>query len=171
MKTASDSDLKSLILIRHAKSSWENFDVPDFERPLNDRGRKDAPTMAARMVKAGIKPDILLVSTAKRTRKTAGFFQDAWQLPNDQVRYLDQLYLASPGGFRQIIAELGAEFRTIAIISHNNGLTDFANQLTDTRIDNIPTCGIFAVRAKISDWKEFDQAEKEFWFFDYPKKI
>jgi phosphohistidine phosphatase len=171
MKTASDSELKSLILIRHAKSSWENFDVPDFERPLNDRGRKDAPTMAARMVKAGIKPDILLVSTAKRTRKTAGFFQDAWQLPNDQVRYLDQLYLASPGGFRQIIAELGTEFRTIAIISHNNGLTDFANQLTDTRIDNIPTCGIFAVRAKISDWKEFDQAEKEFWFFDYPKKI
>ena len=161
--------MRSLILIRHAKSSWENFEVSDFDRPLNDRGKRDAPEMADRLQKRGIRPDLLLVSTAKRTRKTADSFITAWSLPATQVSYLDELYLASPTTLRNILAALPGQVHTVAVISHNNGLTDFANELTDVRIDNIPTCGIFAVRAPVDNWSQFIEGSKEFWFFDYPK--
>lgn len=171
MNTATVPEKKSLILIRHAKSSWENFDTPDFDRPLNDRGKKDGPEMADRMVKSGVKPDLLLVSTAKRTRKTASYFIDAWQLDKNQVRFLDPLYLASPTVLQQIIRDTEPSVGSLAIISHNNGLTDFANQLCEVRIDNIPTCGIFAVQTALGEWKNFDETPHEFWFFDYPKKV
>lgn len=162
--------MKSLILIRHAKSSWENFSVRDFDRPLNDRGKRDAPKMAERMANRNVVPDMILVSTAKRARKTAEHFIDAWKLKEDSVRFMEELYLASSPMFIRILSQLPPEVNTVAIVSHNNGLTDFANELTNTRIDNIPTCGIFAVKVNIEDWKQFVEAEKEFWFFDSPKK-
>lgn len=161
--------MKSLILIRHAKSSWENFSVRDFDRPLNDRGKRDAPKMAERMVNRNVVPDMILVSTAKRARKTAEHFIDAWKLKEDSVRFMEELYLASSPMFIRILSQLPPEVNSVAIVSHNNGLTDFANELTNTRIDNIPTCGIFAVKVNIEDWKQFVEAEKEFWFFDSPK--
>lgn len=161
--------MRSVLLIRHAKSSWENFEVSDFDRPLNDRGKRDAPAMADRLKKRGIQPDLLLVSTAKRTRKTADSFIAAWSLPASQISYVDELYLASPATLQKILTELPGQINNVAIISHNNGLTDFANELTDVRIDNIPTCGIFAIRAAIDNWSQFTEGQKEFWFFDYPK--
>ena len=69
------------------------------------------------------------------------------------------------------IANASNKFDSIAIFSHNPGLTDFANLLTATRIDNIPTCGIFAAKADCDKWKDFKEAKKEFWFFDYPKNL
>lgn len=161
--------MKSLLLIRHAKSSWENFSVPDFDRPLNDRGKRDAPVMAARLKEKGIVPDTALVSTAKRARKTAEHFTEAWKLKEDAIQFIDALYLASSATFTKILSGLPPNINSVAIFSHNNGLTEFANQLTDAVIDNIPTCGIFAVRIKSENWKDFAEAEKEFWFFDSPK--
>lgn len=162
--------MKSLLLIRHAKSSWENFSVADFDRPLNDRGKRDAPKMAARLMEKGIVPDRVLVSPAKRTRKTAAYFMEAWKLPEEKMQMPEELYLASPAIFRKLIQALPDEVGTLAVISHNNGLTDFANELTNVRVDNIPTCGIFAVKIAIESWRAFDEGEKEFWFFDYPKQ-
>ena len=162
--------MKSLLLIRHAKSSWENFSVADFDRPLNDRGKRDAPMMAARLSEKGIVPDRVLVSPAKRTRKTAAYFMKAWELPEEKMQMPEELYLASPTIFRKLIQALSDEVEKLAVISHNNGLTDFANELTNVRIDNIPTCGIFGVKIAIDSWKDFENAEKEFWFFDYPKQ-
>ncbi len=162
--------MKSLLLIRHAKSSWENFSVADFDRPLNDRGKRDAPMMAARLAEKGIVPDRILVSPAKRTRKTATYFMNAWELPDEKMQMPEELYLASPAIFRKLIQALPDELENIAVISHNNGLTDFANELTNVRVDNIPTCGIFGVKIAIDSWQGFENAEKEFWFFDYPKQ-
>lgn len=162
--------MKSILLIRHAKSSWENFSVSDFDRPLNERGKEDAPEMARRMKENNIVPDWVLVSTAKRTRKTAEYFIKQWHTQPDAVHYLDELYLASPATLMNVLKGIPDSVNTVAVIAHNNGLTDFANELCDVKIDNIPTCGIYAVRAAINSWQQIQEADKTFWFFESPKR-
>jgi phosphohistidine phosphatase len=163
--------LKSLLLIRHAKSDWNDPSLDDFDRPLNERGKKDAPLMAQRLVDKKIKIDAILSSPAKRAAKTARVFAEALGKKKDSIIFEEKLYLASVDTFFKVISVVDNTNDCIAVFSHNNGLTDFANQLTDTRIDNIPTCGIFAIKIEGSSWEEIRKAKKEFWFFDYPKSI
>lgn len=161
--------MKSVILVRHAKSSWDDPVLADFDRPLNERGKQDAPRMAARLLDRKVKIDAFLTSPAKRARKTAAFFAEAWHLPKDQLLLIPDLYHAEPEAFYQTIANAPAKAGTIALFSHNPGITSFANLLTTVTVDDMPTCAIFAVKADIQQWSEFRNATKEFWFFDYPK--
>lgn len=163
--------MKHLLLIRHAKSSWENFSVKDFDRPLNDRGKRDAPEMAKRLVEKGIKIDAFISSPAKRAKKTATYFVEAYAQSVEAIVFKEELYLATPAVFFNVICNLSTSADTVAIFSHNEGITDFANQLTNARIDNFPTCGIFGVKVHTNSWWEFKAAEKEFWFFNYPKAV
>lgn len=163
--------MKCLLLIRHAKSDWGDPSLSDFDRPLNGRGKEDAPVMAHRMLDNKIRIDAFISSPAKRARKTAGIFAKAYKAKKHEIIFRDELYGAAENVFWDVIANADKKFDSIAIFSHNPGLTDFANQLTTSRIDNIPTCGIFAVKANCDKWKEFKEAEKEFWFLDYPKNI
>ena len=161
--------MKTIILIRHAKSSWAIMGQPDEERTLNERGKKDAPEMAKRLKEKNGSIDLFISSPANRAKKTAGIFAKAYKRDKDEIIFRDELYGASENVFNDVIATADNKFKSIAIFSHNPGITDFACQLTDTRIDNIPTCGIFAIKADCEKWKNFKEAEKEFWFFDYPK--
>jgi len=161
--------MKHLLLVRHAKSSWDDFSVKDFDRPLNERGKKDAPLMAKRLLKRDIMIDVFISSPAKRARKTAEAFVKEYKSNKDHLIFLDDLYLAGPSAFADIIKNTNDRYDTIAIFSHNEGITQFANSLTDTRTDNIPTSGIFAVKVKSNHWSDFADAKKDFWFFDYPK--
>jgi phosphohistidine phosphatase len=161
--------LKTVILVRHAKSDWADTSLDDFDRPLNDRGKRDAPVMAHRLLDKKVKIDAFIASPAKRARKTASIFAEAYKKDKEDIIFRDELYGAGPAVFEDVIAKADKKFDTIAIFSHNPGITDFANQLTSTRIDNIPTCGFFAVKADCEKWKDFGTAKKEFWFFDYPK--
>lgn len=163
--------MKTLLLVRHAKSDWGNPALEDFERPLNDRGKKDAPAMAKRLLEKKIIIDAILSSTAKRAAKTAKSFAEVYELKKSRVFFTNDLYMAGDAAFYTAIENAEDKFDTIALFSHNPGLTDFANQLTDARIDNIPTCGVFAIKVNTDTWKEFKSATKEFWFFDYPKSI
>lgn len=160
---------KQLILIRHAKSSWADFSIKDFDRPLNERGKKDAPVMAKRLLDKKITIDAFISSPAKRARKTAEYFAAEYELPKKEIIFIDELYLATPAVFTDVISKVSDQYDTIAVFSHNNGITDYANTLTDTRIDEMPTCSIFAVKAEVKNWNAFADAKKEFWFFDYPK--
>ena len=160
---------KTLILVRHAKSDWGNPGLDDFDRPLNERGKKDAPAMAHRLLDKKIKIDAFIASPAKRAAKTAKFFAETFKRKKDDIIFKEKLYLAEPATFFSVIANADDKFDSIAIFSHNYGITDFANMLTDVRIDNIPTCGVFAVKADCNKWADFKDAKKEFWFFDYPK--
>jgi phosphohistidine phosphatase len=162
--------MKSLLLIRHAKSSWADFSIKDFDRPLNDRGKKDAPAMAKRLQDKDITIDAFIASPAKRARKTAELFAKEYKAEKSSIIFFDELYLATASIFSDVISKTDDRFETIAVFSHNEGITDFANSLTDTRIDEIPTCGIFAIKIKTKHWKDFLEAEKNFWFFDSPKK-
>ena len=161
--------MKILLLIRHAKSSWDDASISDFDRPLNGRGKRDAPVMAHRLLEKKIKIDAFISSPAKRARKTATIFSNEYKGGKDRVILKSELYLAGEEAFYGVISKMDNKYESIAIFSHNPGLTDFANQLTDTRTDNIPTSGIFAVKADCKKWREFKMAKKEFMFLDYPK--
>ncbi len=161
--------MKHLILVRHAKSSWEGPISSDFDRPLNDRGKRDAPMMAQRLLKRKLKIDAFISSPAKRAKKTAIIFAEEFGKAKDDIIFKEDLYGALVDSFYDIISDVSDKYDTIAVFSHNPGITDFANSLTTSIIDNIPTCGMFAVSIKCESWKELRDAEKEFLFVDYPK--
>lgn len=163
--------MKTVILIRHAKSSWDDPSMSDFDRPLNDRGKKDAPEMAARLMKRKQKVDAFISSPAKRARKTAAIFAKEYGLGKEDLMLVDKLYHASERDFLEVISQLPESLENIAVFSHNPGLTDFVNTLTDKiRTDNVPTCGMFAISFEGS-WQMFQDAPKQFLFFDYPKNL
>ncbi|HEY8894994.1 MAG TPA: histidine phosphatase family protein [Niastella sp.] len=161
--------MKSVIIIRHAKSSWDNVGESDFDRPLNDRGKEDAPKMANRLLERKVSIDAFISSSAKRARKTAALFIKEFNGDKEDILLVPELYLAGPDAFYDAIAKAPPSAKTIALFGHNPGITEFANDLTDVRIDDMPTCAIFAVKADIKNWSEFKDAEKQYWFFDYPK--
>jgi phosphohistidine phosphatase len=163
------STMKSLLVIRHAKSE-QGLLLNDFDRPLNDRGKRDAPTMAKRIIAFGAKPQLIVSSPAKRAKKTAEYFFKELKLPENSFILKSELYHAPPQVFFDVIAGLDDFADEVALFSHNPGITYFVNMLTEARLDNMPTCAVFAVKANITRWKDFEKAEKEFLFFEYPAK-
>jgi phosphohistidine phosphatase len=162
--------LKTLFIIRHAKSD-QNFWGNDFERPLNERGRSDAPVMAKKLLDKKYKPEALVSSPAVRAKQTAGAFAEIFKMPPDSIIFISALYHAPKDVFYETVAALPVHLNAVAIFSHNPGITYFVNSLNSgTRIDNMPTCGIFAVSADVTNWAGFSKAKKEFLFFDSPKK-
>ena len=161
--------MKSVIIVRHAKSSWAEPGLSDFERPLNDRGKEDAPKMAKRLLDKNVKIDVFISSPAKRAKKTASLFIEEYGGDKHDIILIDELYHAGPEAFYAAIAAAPEKAQRIALFSHNPGITEFVNQLTNAKVDDMPTCAVFAVKADIEDWKQFRDGEKEFWFFDYPK--
>lgn len=164
--------MKTLVIVRHAKSSWANIGQADFDRPLNERGKKDAPEMAKRLKEKHIKPDAFISSPAKRAKRTCEAFCDIFNFDKEKIHFIKELYHAPEKVFYSTIHNTNNKYNTIAIFSHNPGITDFANTLCDgVNIHNIPTCGVFVVKADIDDWKNFVHVEKRFLFFDYPKSV
>ncbi len=162
--------MKTIYIVRHAKSSWGNLTQPDFDRPLNDRGFKDAPEMAKRLKKKEAKIDLFVSSPANRAKTTCEFFCETFGKSKKDILFIDELYHAPAATFYAVISELEDEFKSVAIFSHNPGITEFVNSLArGVQIDNMPTCGIFAVEAPIKSWAEFEKAERKFLFVDYPK--
>ncbi len=164
--------MKSLLLIRHAKSSWNDLTQKDFDRPLNARGKKDASAMAKRVRKEwNVSLDAIVASPSKRTIETAGFFAEEFAVRKKHIIQVPALYEPTIAIFYETIRNFNEDFKTIALFSHDNGITYFVNELTNVHVDDMPTCGVFALRILTEHWKDFPEADKEFWFFDYPKNI
>jgi len=161
---------KTLLLVRHAKSSWDDPSQQDYDRPLNDRGKSDAPAMAKRLHKEkAIALDGIISSPAKRAFSTAKFFAEEFDIRKKNIIEAPGLYNATIDDFYAAVAGLDDSYKSVALFSHNPGITVFSNILTNTRIDDMPTCAIFALHVKADYWKDFKTAKKDFWFFDYPK--
>lgn len=163
--------MKSVLLIRHAKSDWGNPGLADFDRPLNERGNRDVLLMSEHLFQKKINIDCFIASPAKRAAKTAKVFAGKYNKTEEDIIFKKELYLPMPAVFLSVLSGINEQINDVALFSHNNGITDFANSLTNAKIDNIPTCGIFAIKAKCENWQDFLQAEKEFWFFVSPKSI
>jgi phosphohistidine phosphatase len=161
--------MKTLLIIRHAKSSWDHVTAPDIDRTLNERGKKDAPAMARRLVKAGIVIDRFVSSPARRARQTAELFVREFGKKEKDIVIVPDLYQAQPSVFTQVIGGLNDKDDTIALFSHNPGITAFVNTLTTVRLENMPTCAVFAVKSSVDQWSGFLSANPEFLFFEYPK--
>ena len=147
--------MKTLILVRHAKSSWDKVGMDDIERPLNERGKEDAPVMARRLKDKKIDIDIFVSSPAKRAHRTCKYFAKEYDVDKKDILLMDKLFGASITAFLEVISKLDNKHKSAIIFSHNPGITEFANTLTTVRIDNMSTCSMFAVQANVDRWSEF----------------
>jgi phosphohistidine phosphatase len=127
--------------------------------------------MAKRLLKKKIPIDAILSSPAKRAKSTADFFAKEYDIPKKKIYLIPELYMASNEAFVKTIRNAPDKADSIALFSHNNGITQFANTLSETRIDHMPTCSVFAVKADIDSWDQFEPGKNEFYFFDYPKSL
>ena len=161
--------LKTLYIIRHAKSSWDNLDLPDFDRPLNDRGKRDAPRMGKRLKERDVTLDLMLSSPARRALSTCKRIAKVLNYSKEKISTDKALYHATEDDILLVLKKINDHHTTVAIFGHNPGLTEFANALTGKMISNIPTCGIVACQLKIDSWKDATWKNAEFLFFDFPK--
>lgn len=126
--------------------------------------------MAQRLLNKKLKIDAFVSSPARRAKKTAELFCEVYKQSAENINYISALYHAPAREFYEVINALDDSLNTVAIFAHNPGITYFVNGLADNvRVDNMPTCAIFAIQVDTGEWKGFAKAKKEFLFFDYPK--
>ncbi len=163
--------MKTLYLVRHAKSSWNDASLADFDRPLNSRGERDAPVMGQRLKENRILPDLLISSPARRAILTARAIAEALDYPSETIRALDVLYHASPPTLLQVVQDTLPSAKSLMLVGHNPGLTAFANVLCAEGVDNIVTTGVYALQWKTESWQEIrTNQEARLLFYDYPKR-
>lgn len=160
--------MKTLILVRHAKSDWPT-NTDDLDRPLSECGHQDAPKMAKFLKSNEVKIDTFVTSPAKRTITTCRYFAEVFE--NKNIKKIEELYNASSTEFLELIENLDDSVENVAIFSHNNGITYFANSLTNENIEHMPTCSVVAFKIDTKNWAEFKKSAKEFLFFYKPKEI
>ena len=142
--------MRTLFLLRHAKSSWKNKDLADFDRPLNSRGRKAADTMGAFLKRQEVSPDLILSSPAVRARETIDIVLKAAKL-KPEIRFDDRIYEATAARLLEVVSEVDKETRSVLVVGHNPGLEDLLALLTG-RTENMPTAAFAQIAFKISDW-------------------
>lgn len=161
--------MKNLYLIRHAKSSWADLNLRDEDRPLNSRGKKDAPRMAEFLTDQLVAVDAFVTSPAKRARTTAKLFAETFGHDKDTLTQKKQLYHASTDDILNVIFEFEEAWDHVFVFGHNPGFTYFANFFTKQPIANVPTCGIVHIKADIEHWTDFDYKSGKLVNFYYPK--
>lgn len=161
---------KQLLIVRHGKSDWNNLNLSDFDRPINQRGKKNAPEMAKRLVKKNIIPQQLVSSPALRAITTANYFAEELGMNKPSIIREPTIYEASSQTLLGIINKLDNKSDLTALFGHNPGLTDLIPDLCDTGLFNIPTCGMVLIKFPIDDWSMVSNGTGDLVFFDYPKK-
>jgi phosphohistidine phosphatase len=161
--------VKRLILFRHAKSSWKDEQSKDVDRPLANRGKRDAPRMGKRLKARRAAPELMLSSHARRALETIALLADELDYAHDDLEIDENLYLASPEEILAVVARLDDSFATVLLVGHNPGLTDLANRLLpDLALDNLPTSGVVAVDFTIRSWRDVTTARATLAYYDYP---
>jgi len=159
-----------LYVIRHAKSSWNEPGARDFDRELNERGRKDAPEMADRLKRKGVMPSLIVSSTALRAKRTALAFAQILGYDADGILWKDELYEADVHTIYDVVRKIGEPYETVLMFGHNPTWTYFVNGLAEVRIDNIPTCGVAGISLN-GAWENVKEGSGELVLFDFPKNL
>ena len=162
--------MKKIILIRHAKSSWSSGVSEDIDRPLNDRGKRDAPFMAQKLKEIVPKVDGLIKSPSKRTRQTATYFLDVFDLEEKVNLTARDLYHGSIKDILDEVQGLPMDWETVILFGHNPGMTYIAQYFGGENIPNMPTCGVLIVESEVNDWAELSKENSKILAFEYPKK-
>lgn len=162
--------MKSLYLVRHAKSSWDNPSLEDSKRPLNHRGKENAVLMGKILRKRNEIPDLIISSNAKRARNTARRFAKEIGYPIKDIIEDKKLYMADSIDFEKVISKVNDDIKALMLFSHNPGITNFLNSISGSDITNIPTSGICRIDFDIKSWNEINDSKGNLIYFDYPKK-
>lgn len=162
--------MKTLTLVRHAKSSWKDTGLRDRDRPLNKRGQRDAPIMGKRLHDHGIRPSLIVSSPANRAWTTAKIFAKELSYPLEFLQRDDNLYLASVDRILDVVVSQDEGFNSLMIVGHNPGFTDFANFLSPGLTHNLPTAGVVSVSIDQDYWNLYEQPQTELLVHDWPKK-
>ena len=144
--------MKTVLLMRHAKSSWDDPSLADFDRPLNGRGEKNAPLMGELMKREAFSPDVILSSPAERAKQTAKAVKKAGKL-NAKLIYDDRVYEASPNTLRQVASEIDNAHRSAMLVGHNPGMEGFIRYLTG-QTEPMPTAALAVVDLEVDDWSD-----------------
>ena len=157
-----------LYIIRHAKSSWKDMTLSDFNRPLNKRGKRNAPLMGERLKKRKVSPDLILSSPALRAKNTAELIADKVNY-SKKIVFNENIYSSTEMGLHKIIKNTNDKHKTLFLIGHNSEL----NMLVEDYVafnENIVTCGIVEIEFECKKWKDISKKNAKFISFDYPKK-
>ena len=146
--------MKTLYLLRHAKSSWDDESLSDFERPLNERGINAAPFMGEVMTRRGYSPAVVISSPAKRAATTAALVKESAGF-NADLRYDDRIYEASPNTLRKVASELSDDLDSAMLVGHNPGMEGFVRYLTG-QVEPMPTAALAVIELAIDSWKDLD---------------
>jgi len=162
--------MKTLCLFRHAKSTWGEFGTDDPDRPLHPIGEKNAPLMGDVLKDRKLKPDLIVTSTAKRARLTAELISEPLNYDTEKIIINEDIYEAGIEELLHIIQSLQKKINSVILIGHNPGLTLLANYLSDERVHNLPTCGLFCLEFDTDNWEEIVTVESRVLFVDEPSK-
>jgi phosphohistidine phosphatase len=162
--------MKRLFIVRHAKSSWDDASLDDFQRPLNKRGKRDAPAMGKRLADRVGRPDLMLSSPAVRAKKTVEAIADAVGYPLELVEWNEGIYEAASGDLIRILRKIDPSVEIAMVFGHNPTLTVVANELSGSSIANIPTCGVVELGLTVADWADLARGTATLVDFDYPKR-
>ncbi len=161
--------MKTLYLVRHAKSSWSFDELSDQERPLNDRGRDDAPATGQALAKRRICPDLVVSSPAVRAMSTAMLVAREMQYPHDKIVVEAGIYGADSDGLLAIIHALPNTADSVLLVGHNPTITETANLLSPTSFNEMPTAAVVCLRFACEQWADVGRANAEFYFYDHPR--
>jgi phosphohistidine phosphatase len=163
--------MKTIVLVRHAKSSWKDLSLDDFDRPLNKRGKRNAPLMGKRLKERQIMPDLILSSPAKRARKTATAIAQKIGYPKKKIVFDDNMYHASVRYLFEMVRNLDDKHGTIMLFGHNPDFNDLADMLLKRNpVHNIVTTGVYCIKFNVDQWQKVREGKGESVFFDYPKR-
>lgn len=149
--------MKTLLLVRHAKSSWDHPGVDDHDRPLNHRGRRDAPEMGRVLAERGLVPDRILSSTALRARTTAQLMAEALGFDVDRIILDERLYAASADEVLRVIGEIDGDIGTAMVVGHNPETVSLAQRFSRD-IHEMPTCAVAEFTFDVDAWYELEDA-------------
>lgn len=161
--------MKTLYILRHAKSSWDFEELSDHDRPLNKRGRNDAQLMGRELAGRGVNPALIVSSSAVRAISTAALISRAISYNPDSIEVINEIYGADKKGLLKIAKSLPDDRDTVMLVGHNEPISEFANMLSPEDIASLPTTGVVALQFNCDTWQEISKENATFLFYDFPK--
>lgn len=162
--------MKTIYLLRHAKSSQKYPEIDDFERPLSKKGRESIAIMGKLLNDLNASPGLIITSPANRAAMTARSIAGMINYQLDKIEYREDIYLSDKDTLLEVIKNVKNSFKSVMLVGHNPGLTELANHLNDEKVEDIPTCGVCCLEFNSRYFRDIAAGSGKMKFFEYPKK-
>lgn len=163
--------MKQLLIVRHAKSSWDNPGLEDYQRPLLERGKKKTRYIVDYLLKQQIQPDLIISSHATRALNTAKIIAHALFISDEKIIISKNLYHGDSESLFNQFYDMKDEVNSLMLVGHNPTLTYFSNYFLDKKIDNLPTSGVVCIEFKTDSWAQIETAKRKTRFVISPKEL